>query len=159
MACVFQEHEKLNHMNTILQNSRLLVVIFLAACLASCSNSLNFVPSTVVPGAKGNVKVKTDRNKNYAIDVNVRDLADPSLLAEPKANYVVWMETQNNGTQNLGRLVMSHGLFSKSKKGSLTTVTPHVPIKFLITAEDRADAQYPSSETVLTSESNLRVGN
>lgn len=159
LARVFQYHRKTNDMMTILQNTRLLLTIAVAACLASCSNSLNFVPSTVVPGANGNVKVKTDKNRNYEIDVNVRNLAEPSLLADPKANYVVWMETQNNGTQNLGRLVTSRGLFSKTMKGSLTTVTPHVPIKFLITAEDQADAQYPSDETILTSESNLRVGN
>jgi hypothetical protein len=146
-------------MITILKNYRLLLVILAAACLTSCSNSLNFIPSTIVPGAKGNVKVKTDKNRNYAIAVNVRDLADPSLLPDPKANYVVWMETQNNGTQNLGRLITSKGLFSKSMKGSLTTVTPYTPIRFLISAEDQANAQYPSSETILTSESNLRVGN
>src|SRR3954466_8718805 len=140
-------------MITILKNSRLLLVVVVAACLASCSNSLNFVPSTIVPGAEGKVKVKTDKNRNYAIDVNVRNLAEPSLLTDPKANYVVWMETQNNGTQNLGRLIISRGLFSKAMKGSLVTVTPHTPIKFLITAEDQADAQYPSSQTVLTSES------
>jgi hypothetical protein len=146
-------------MITILKNSRLLLVVVVAACLASCSNSLNFVPSTIVPGAEGKVKVKTDKNRNYAIDVNVRNLAEPSLLTDPKANYVVWMETQNNGTQNLGRLIISRGLFSKAMKGSLVTVTPHTPIKFLITAEDQADAQYPSSQTVLTSESNIRIGN
>lgn len=137
----------------------MLLVISMAVCLVSCSNSLNFIPSTVVPGAKGNVHVKTDKNKNYGINVSVRDLADPSELADPKANYVVWMETQNNGTQNLGRLIMSRGLFSKSMKGSLNTVSPYTPIRFVITAEDRADAQYPGSETILTSESNLRVGN
>src|SRR5688572_3286210 len=108
----------------ILQTSHVVVAVVLAACLVSSSNSLRFVPSTVVPGANGQVKVKTDKNRNYAVDVSVRDLADPSLLAEPKASYVVWMETQNNGTQNLGRLMTSRGLFSKSMKGSLTTVTP-----------------------------------
>jgi hypothetical protein len=146
-------------MMNMLKNSRLLLVITAAAWLTSCSNSLNFVPSSMVPGAEGKVKVKTDKNRNYAIDVNVRNLADPSLLTDPKANYVVWMETQNNGTQNLGRLTTSHGLFSKAMKGSLETVTPYTPIRFLVTAEDRADAQYPSSETILTSESNIRVGN
>lgn len=146
-------------MITILKNSRLLLVILVAVCLASCSNSLNFVPSTIVPGAKGDVKVKTDKNRNYEIAVNVHDLVDPSQLTDPKGIYVVWMETQNNGTQNLGRLLPQRGLFSKTMNASLTTVTPYTPIRFLITAEHQADAQYPSSETILTSESNLRVGN
>jgi hypothetical protein len=153
----FRDMKNQMTMITILRISRLLLVMIAAACLTSCSNTLHFVPSTVVPGANGSVKVKTDKNNNYAIDVSVRDLAEPSLLTDPKANYVVWMETQN-GTQNLGRLRTSRGLFSKSMKGSLVTVTPHTPIKFLITAEDQADARYPG-ETILTSESNIRVGN
>src|SRR4051812_3671120 len=118
-----------------LQSSRLMLVIIVAACMTSCSNSLNFVPSSIVPGATGKVNVKTDKNRNYAIDVNVHNLGDPGLLTDPKANYVVWMETQNNGTQNLGRLTTSHGLFSKTMRGSLQTVTPYTPIRFLITAE------------------------
>lgn len=159
MAYVFLQYEKQKDMITILKKFRLLFVVVVAACLTSCSNSLNFVPSTIVPGAEGKVKVKTDKNRNYAIDVNVRNLEDPGLLKDPKPNYVVWMETQNNGTQNLGRLTTSRGLFSKTMKGSLMTVSPYTPIRFLVTAEDRADAQYPSSETILTSESNIRVGN
>lgn len=133
--------------------TRVLLVIA-AFAFTCCSNSLKFVPSTVVPGAEGKVKVKTDKNKNYAVDVNVQNLADPNLLASPKSTYVVWMETADHGTQNLGRLTSSHGLFSKAMKGSLQTVTPYRPVRFFITGEDRADAQYPASETVLTSESN-----
>jgi hypothetical protein len=134
-------------------------MVIAAFALMCCSNTLKFIPSTVVPGADGAVKVKTDKNDNYAIDVNVQNLADPSRLESPGSTYVVWMETAQNGTQNLGRLSSSHGLFSKARKASLETVTPYRPVRFFITAEDRADAQYPASETVLTSESNDRVRN
>lgn len=134
---------------------RIVALLIAAMYLTSCSRSLDFIPSTVVPGAEGKVNVKKDKNRNYAISVNVHNLADASLLKNPKANYVVWMETADNGTQNLGRLTTSHGLFSKAKKGSLETVTPYRPLRFLITAEDRPDAQYPNSEIVLTSESNV----
>src|SRR4051794_6243383 len=123
--------------------SRLVLVVAVAAFMASCSNSLKFVPSSIVPGATGKVNVKTDKNRNYAVDVDVHNLGDPGLLKDPKSNYVVWMETQNNGTQNLGRLSTSRGLFSKTMRGSLETVTPYTPLRFLITAEDQANAQYP----------------
>jgi hypothetical protein len=134
-------------------------LVAIAFALTCCSNSLKFVPSTVVPGAEGTVKVKTDKNNNYAVNVNVQNLAEPNLLATPKATYVVWMETADHGTQNIGRLTSSQGLFSKARKGSLETVTPYRPIRFFITGEDRADAEYPASETVLTSESNNRIKN
>lgn len=131
-----------------------LVLCLFVAGLASCSHSLNFIPSTLVPGADGKVRVSSDKNRNYAINVSVDNLADPSLLQSPKANYIVWMETTDNGTQNLGRLATSRGLFSKTMKGSLETVTPYAPVRFFITAEDKADPPYPS-QAILTSENNL----
>jgi hypothetical protein len=141
-------------MNSFLRNRSRLLLCLLIATMASCSHSLNFNPSTLVPGAEGKVNVNKDKNGNYAIDVSVDNLADPSLLETPKANYIVWMETTENGTQNLGRLVTSKGVFSKSTSGSLETVTPYAPLRFLITAEDEIDPSYPS-QVILTSENNL----
>ena len=141
-------------MKTIFTTRTVALLVATLYLMTSCSHSLHFIPSTVVPGAEGKVHVKKDKNHNYAISVNVNNLADASLLKNPRANYVVWMET-DNGTQNLGQLTTSHGLFSKAKKASLETVTPHRPLRFLITAEDKPDAQYPNSEIVLTSESNV----
>jgi hypothetical protein len=142
-------------MNTNFNLQRVLIFIVVAACLSGCGRSLSFVPSTVVPGADGKVKVRKDKNRNYAVDLNIDNLADPGLLKTPKAYYVVWMETTDNGTVNLGRLNSSRSLFSKARRGSLQTVTPYHPLRFLVTAEDQADGQYPSSETVLASESNI----
>jgi hypothetical protein len=141
---------------TLYTRTLLMMVAFAFTC---CSHSLKFMPSSVVPGAEGEVKVKTDKNNNYAVNVNVLNLAEPSLLASPKSTYVVWMETADHGTQNIGRLTSSHGMLSKARKGSLETVTPYRPIRFFITGEDRADTQYPASETVLTSESNNNYRN
>src|SRR6186713_2022056 len=120
-------------MNSFL-NIRVVALFIAAICFTSCSNSLHFMPSTAVPGAEGKVHVKTDKNQNYSIKVDVRNLAQPRLLADPKNAYVVWMETVNNGTLNIGRLSSSHGLFSKAMKGSLETVTPYRPVRFIITA-------------------------
>ena len=143
-------------MNTNFSLQRFLIFVVVAACLSACSRSVSFVPSTVVPGADGKVDVKKDKNQNFAVDVNVHNLADPSLLETPRAFYIVWMETSDKGTVNLGRLNSSRGLFSKAMKGSLKTVTPYQPLRFVITAEDQADAQYPSSEVVLSSENSNR---
>jgi hypothetical protein len=54
---------------------------------------IKFLPSTVVPAAKGYVKVKTDNNKNHVIKIEIRDLADVERLNSSKISYVVWMET------------------------------------------------------------------
>jgi hypothetical protein len=117
--------------------------------LSSCARKMTFLPSSVVPGAEGSVKVKTDKNKNYAIDLEVVNLASPEKLQPPKTNYVVWLETDDNGVKNIGSLQSSQGLFSKAWKGSLETVTPYKPEKFFITAEDEVSPQYPGMQIVL----------
>lgn len=141
-------------MKSFSQGGHKLVLCLFIATLASCSQSLHFIPSTLVPGAEGKVKVNKDKNGNYAINMSVDNLADPGLLQTPKAYYIVWMETTDKGTQNLGRLVTSRGLLSKSTSGSLETVTPHAPIRFFITAEDQMDPAYPN-QIILTSENKL----
>ena len=129
-----------------------IVMLLVAASLSSCSKSVQFMSSTVVPAADGKVKVKKDRNDNYAITVKVENLADPSRLETPKAFYVVWAETAENGTKNLGRLSVNSGFLSKAVKGSLETVSPYKPVRFFITAEDQGDIQYPGMTTVLRTE-------
>ena len=120
--------------------------------MSSCSKQVQFIPSIIVPAAEGKVKVKKDRNGNYAIDIKVENLADPSRLESPKMYYVVWMETELNGSLNLGQLSINKGLLLNSLKGSLETVTPYKPIRFFITAEDRGNIQYPGMTMVMRSE-------
>ena len=62
--------------------------------LCSCSSKIKFQQSTVVPAAEGSVKVKKDKNENYAIDVDVIHLAGPDRLTPPAAAYVVWIQNQ-----------------------------------------------------------------
>lgn len=128
-----------------------IIAVSLAVFLSSCARKLTFTQSTVVPAAVGSVKVKKDANKNYAIEVNTTHLAKPESLQPPKNTYVVWMETERNGTKNIGQLISSSGFLSKTLKGSLSTVTSFKPVQFFITAEDNANIQYPGMQVVLTS--------
>ena len=121
--------------------------------LQSCARKITFATSSVVPAAEGSVKVKRDNNKNYNIEINVMRLADPKRLSPPREMYVVWMETEGKGTNNLGQLKTSSGLFSKTLKSSLTTVSAFKPTRIFITAEDDASIQYPAGQTVLSTNS------
>jgi hypothetical protein len=127
-----------------------MIMIFL---LTSCANKLAFLPSSVVPGAEGSVKVKLDKNMNYAINLDVINLAGPERLQPAKSNYVVWVQTEQDGVKNIGSLQSSRSLFSKARKGSLETVIPYKPEKFFITAEDEISPPYPGSHIVLNTES------
>ena len=125
------------------------IVIGIVVTLGSCSKKTSFMTSSLVPAAEGTVKIKHDKNNNYAIDLDVIRLAEPGRLSPPKNYYVVWVETQQNGVKNIGQLKTSSGLFSKTLKSSLETVTSFEPREIMITAEDDPAQQYPGSVVVL----------
>ncbi|MEP7277362.1 MAG: hypothetical protein ABI813_01855 [Bacteroidota bacterium] len=139
-----------------LNRKMLLGLLMIAASLLfqSCGTTkMVFANSSVVPAAEGSVKVKKDKNNNYDIDLNVMRLADPKRLSPPAKVYVVWMETERNGTKNIGQITSKDGLFSSTLRSSLHTKTPFKPTEIFITAEEEADRQYPGSMVVLRTNS------
>jgi len=118
----------------------------------SYAKKIKFMPSSVVPAATGYVKVKTDNNNNHVIKIEIRDLADVERLNTSKVSYVVWMETDQGKTENLGQLNSSSGFMSKQMKASLETVSSYHPSKIYITAEEFVDAQYPGDRVILTTD-------
>jgi len=125
------------------------VIIFFSSC---GTQKASFVTSTVVPAANGSVKVKKDKNNNYLIDINLTHLVDSRKLTPSKKTYVVWMETEQNGTKNIGQLNSSSGIFSKTMKASLTTVSTFKPKRIFITAEDDPKIESPGTQVVITTD-------
>jgi hypothetical protein len=107
----------------------------------------------VVPAARGSVKVKKDKNKNYSIDVSLYNLAEVKRLDPPKQTYVVWMETDGQRTKNIGQIKSAQTMISKKLKASLQTVSSFKPVKIFVTAEDDADVQYPGTQIILSTDS------
>ncbi|QRR00831.1 hypothetical protein [Dyadobacter sandarakinus] len=131
--------------------SRSLTCLIITLCIVTaCSRKLTFSKSAIVPAAQGYVKVKKDKNKNYAVNLDVRHLSPPDRLVEARNVYVVWADTKDNGIRNMGRLNSSRGLFSKKLKSDLQTVTIFEPKNFFITAEKEADISYPEGQVVMT---------
>lgn len=126
-----------------------LFTLFLVLLLAGCSKKIAFQNSSVVPAAEGTVSITQDDNENHKIDLTVKRLADPSRLSPPKNVYVVWIETSQSGTINIGQLTTSTKGFSNMLTSSLSAVSPHKPQKVFITAEDNAEANYPSMLVIL----------
>ena len=101
-------------MNTSCKSKFLIMsmMIFLVVVgLSACSRKFTFRESAIVPAAQGNVKIKKDKNENYAIDLSVRHLSPPERLVESRNAYVVWAKTERNGLKNLGQLKSSRRLF------------------------------------------------
>ena len=130
----------------------LLFGVGLLLAAASCSHKIGFAQSSVVPAAQGSIKMKKDDNNNYKLNVSVTNLAPPDRLQPPHSAYVVWIETEQNGVQNLGRLNSESGFLSKTLKADLNAVTPYKPTRLFITAEDDAAIRYPGEMVVLSTD-------
>lgn len=126
------------------------ILLLIALMLPSCARKMSFQTSSIVPAAEGSVKVKKDKNKNYNINLSTIRLAEPSRLDPPKSIYIVWMNTDQEGTKKVGQLKTSSSLLSNTLKSSLKTSVPYSPTGFFITAEDDADVRSPSGQVVLT---------
>lgn len=134
-----------------MKTSNLIVFGLLLTFLASsCSKTISFSSSTIVPAATGQVKIKKDKNRNYSITVEVLNLAEPKMLSPAKEAYVVWMEAGREPVKKLGQINPSSGLFSKTLKGSLNATSIEEPNHVFITAENNVDVQYPNGDVILT---------
>jgi hypothetical protein len=141
---------RLNNLKkNILRGIFAMILIF---SLFSCATSVSFLNSAFVPAARGSVKIKTDNNKNYVIQITLSDLAEASRLQPAKLTYIVWMITDRDLTKNIGQLNSSKGFMSKQLKGSFKTVSSDKPVKIFITAEDDAAVQYPGTQVVLSTD-------
>jgi hypothetical protein len=131
----------------------LIAILILTSTLSSCSKTLRFNISPVLPSAVGTVKLSTDDNKNRTMTLNIKNLVDPQRLTPPKKIYVVWMQTKNEGTRNLGSLVGSEGYFTSTRTATFSSVITGEPLRFFVTAEESAQVSGPGPVTVLTTSS------
>lgn len=129
-----------------------MAALLIVLTMVSCSQKVSFMTSSVVPAARGYVRVKNDDNKNYAIEIHLSDLAEVKRLQPAKNTYVIWMETDKQMTKNIGQINSSVNSITKKLKASFETVSSFKPIKIFITAEDEASVQYPGTQVVLTTD-------
>jgi hypothetical protein len=113
----------------------------------SCTKKIVFLKSSVVPAAEGYVKVKTDKNNNYTIKINLSNLAEINRLQPAQKTYVVWMLTEEEMPENIGRISTSNNL-----NASFETVSSYKPVKIFITAEENERVQIPGDMVVLTTD-------
>ena len=118
--------------------------------VSATAQKVHFNASAVVPAAQGTVKVRTDKDKGYNIDISIFHLAGPQRLQPAAKTYIVWMDTERNGTKNLGEMQSKDGFLSSTLKAGLKTITPFRPTRIFITAEDVAAISNPHGQQVLT---------
>lgn len=137
----------------IFRTSLLTLLILSAAAIflmTSCSSKAAFQTSSVQPAARGYVKVKQDRDKNYIIHVKLDYLSEADRLNPPKKTYVIWMESNNIATKNIGQINSATGFLSSNLKADFETSSSYKPDRIYITAEDDGTVSYPGPIIVLT---------
>jgi len=130
-----------------------IIISILIFSLTACAKKISFQGSSVVPAARGSVKIKKDKNKNYSIEVSLYNLAEVKRLEPPRQAYVVWMETEGQITKNIGQINSAQTMISKKLKASLQTVSSFKPLKIFVTAEEDATVQYPGSQVIISTDS------
>jgi hypothetical protein len=139
---------KLNTLtNKIFIGAFALLILF---SIDASAKKVKFLTSTLVPAARGDVKIHRDKNLNYVVDINISNLAEAFRLQPSRLNYIVWMVTDDEIIMNMGKIKSSVGLLSKNLKASFETVTSFKPVRIFITAEDDPSRQYPGTEIALT---------
>ena len=127
------------------KSALLLFAVGLTAALGACTPSMNFLPSSVVPAATGKVQIKRDKNENYLIKLNVRNLAPADRLSPPARTYIAWMESGSNSIRKLGLLEPK----SRNLEAALTATAVANPERIFVTAENGPDVQNPGGNEVL----------
>lgn len=140
-------------MKPIIKTTLFAITAFIiTVTLNSCSKKISFLTSSVVPAARGTVKIKKDNNNNYDINIDLFNLAESKRLDPPKQAYVIWMETAENQMKNIGQISSSTSFLSQKLKANFNTVSPAKPVRIFITAEDDAAIQYPGMQVVLSTD-------
>lgn len=142
------QHHK--HTSLLRTTFFVLATTVIISLLPSCAKKITFLPSSVTPAANGKVKIKKDKNDNYNIAVNIEHLAPVDKIDPPAKTYVVWVETAQNETKNMGQITSSSSFLSSKLKASFSAVSPSKPNRVFITAEENPSVYYPGNRVVLT---------
>ncbi|MFZ4058354.1 MAG: hypothetical protein ACOYKE_09450 [Ferruginibacter sp.] len=84
------------------------------------------------------------------INIELINLAESERLSPPKKVYVVWMETIDDSTKNIGQIISGSKFMTQKLKASFETVSAFKPRRIFISAEDEATAQYPGTPIVIS---------
>ncbi|SFF09576.1 hypothetical protein SAMN05216283_102647 [Sunxiuqinia elliptica] len=128
----------------------LVVLLFFPSNLSAKRINFNF--STIVPTVTGYVEVKGGSNRNHYIKIKISNLDRIEKMECSELTYVLWMETDQDETENLGQLVSTPVLFSSKLQVTVETVSSYQPVKVFITTESEVNVQYPGQQVVLTTD-------
>lgn len=119
--------------------------LLLMLLVASCAPVTHLPVSDITPAATIDAKKSQDKNGNYVISVDAKNLASPDRLPQGNKSsvYVVWIKTKADEIKNLGQLKNKN-----AQKAGLKTISAFEPVEIFITAEEQGNVQYPSGTEI-----------
>lgn len=133
----------------IMKSATIITFLILVLLTACAPQRMTFMDSPYVPAADAKATVSRDRNDNAVIEVEVRYMADPLKLQPPQAIYIVWAQTPQGKSFNLGQLQVGG-----DRKGKLRTTTTLDEFRLIITAEPQtaASSLTPGPQIITTTD-------
>jgi hypothetical protein len=116
----------------------------LLSTVAYAAKKYPLTAASIVPGARGEVKVSQDKNGNTELKMAVQHLAHPDNLTPPQSVYVVWLQERDGNAENQGQLRPD-----KNLKANFRAITPLKTFDIFVTAEQNSQATSPSGPEVL----------
>jgi len=125
----------------------MLAVAVLLGMQLGCNSTQDMRSGYGVPASEGTVNATEGENGNTNLEIKVKHLAQPSLVASDATVYVVWVQPRDAARQNVGALTLNDNL-----EGSLKTVTPHRQFTLTVTPEASGQLDQPRHQPVFTAE-------
>src|SRR5688572_24063385 len=104
---------------------------------------VDFMPTSLIPGAKGEAKIEARRDITL-IEVKVERLAQPGQLGTQFLTYVLWAISPDGRTNNLGEI-----LVNEDGNGELKVTTQLQTFSLIVTSEPYYAVRQPSELLVL----------
>ncbi|MBN2484811.1 MAG: hypothetical protein JXB34_02440 [Bacteroidales bacterium] len=99
--------------------------------LTSCSSTVKFPVSQLVPAADISAKVQKQGGTNYLVVITANNLASSERLSPPRKYYIIWVVSESGATRNVGHFRQKNAIQTEYKASF-----PYKPAEVFITAED-----------------------
>lgn len=125
-----------------MKKPELIFLVAVMVLLGACATTSDFPVSDIVPAAEITVKKKQEKNSNYRIIVNARNLASPDRLTPPANCYTVWINS-SNGYRKVGQLTKKN-----ARSATLESLVPFDFYEVSVTAERDTEISYPTGPEI-----------
>jgi hypothetical protein len=120
------------------------LTLALLCTVAYADKKFPMTAASIVPGARAEVEIGTDKNGNTSLKMRVQHLANLENLTPRAAAYVIWLQERGGSSENMGQLKVD-----KNLKAGFDTVTTLKNFDMFVTAEQDVRVKSPSGPEVL----------